>query len=35
MLHGDECLPLRFANVMNDADVGMVQRRLRLSLKAR
>ena len=36
VFHGDECLAIFFANVVNSADVGMVQRRscLRLTLKA-
>ena len=36
ILHGNERLPVRFADIMNGANVGMIQRRgcLRLSLKA-
>src|SRR5215469_11009474 len=32
ILHGDECPALLFANVVDRANVGMVQRRSRLSL---
>ncbi len=36
-LHGDECLPVLFPNVINRADIGVIQRRcgLRFALKAR
>jgi hypothetical protein len=35
IFHGDECLPVLFANVVNRADVGVVQRRSRFGFTAK